>query len=95
MAFRQKVRLWLGITTFLLWTATVSPPLHAAEKFDDLRSQARQLEKEGDWAKACSFYAAILRKDPSLVDVQERFQDRKSTRLNSSHIQKSRMPSSA
>ena len=35
----------------------------------------------------------ILRRDPSgsLIDTE----DRKSTRLNSSHIQKSRMPSSA
>ena len=31
----------------------------------------------------------------SLPDVVHRFKDRKSTRLNSSHIQKSRMPSSA
>ena len=30
-----------------------------------------------------------------VADIQSRLQDRKSTRLNSSHIQKSRMPSSA
>ena len=29
------------------------------------------------------------------ADAQQRVEDRKSTRLNSSHIQKSRMPSSA
>ena len=33
--------------------------------------------------------------DGKTVDVMPLFQDRKSTRLNSSHIQKSRMPSSA
>ena len=31
----------------------------------------------------------------TLMDILIRYQDRKSTRLNSSHIQKSRMPSSA
>ena len=36
----------------------------------------------------------LAKRDPAFVEVAVR-QDRKSTRLNSSHIQKSRMPSSA
>ena len=36
--------------------------------------------------------AALIKLDEG---VHKRLQDRKSTRLNSSHIQKSRMPSSA
>ena len=36
-----------------------------------------------------------VRMDRVLGRLQELFRDRKSTRLNSSHIQKSRMPSSA
>ena len=41
-------------------------------------------------------YAGTKRKfEHGLWDVDAQMQDRKSTRLNSSHIQKSRMPSSA
>ena len=39
--------------------------------------------------------AAILVADPSLLNGQNGILDRKSTRLNSSHSQQSRMPSSA
>ena len=39
-----------------------------------------------------SWYFKLLREGRSVADIRE---DRKSTRLNSSHIQKSRMPSSA
>lgn len=72
MACMQRVRLWLSIAvcSFSLFL----PAARAAESLADLRQQARQLERDGDWAKACSFYAYILTKDRTLTDVRERFQ---------------------
>lgn len=70
----RKLRVWPCVAVVSLWTALLLPTAHAAESIDDLRQQARQLEQNGDWAKACSFYAYILTKDRSLTDVKERFQ---------------------
>lgn len=72
MAFLRRLRLWIAVVA--LWMALLLPTAQAADSITELRSQARQLEKEGDWAKACSFYAYILTKDRSLTDVKERFQ---------------------
>ena len=41
------------------------------------------------------FYGGMVRKKNVLATVMQSFADRKSTRLNSSHSQQSRMPSSA
>lgn len=73
MACMRQVRLWLGIAVISFGTLFL-PAASAAESLDDLRQQARQLEKDGDWARACSFYAYILTKDRTLTDVKERFQ---------------------
>ena len=46
--------------------------------------------------KSSTWTAAIKEaKEKELMDIQNRVQDRKSTRLNSSHLVRSRMPSSA
>lgn len=70
----RGIRLWLSVAILWLGTASLLAPVRAAERIEDLRNQARQLEKEGDWSGACAFYAYILSKDRSQVDVQERFQ---------------------
>ena len=42
-----------------------------------------------------NWYEGAVKKNPSMVDNYEKQSDRKSTRLNSSHMSESRMPSSA
>ena len=55
-----------------------------------------QVEEHIDAPAGCTVYdASGLTVSPGFVDGHVHFRDRKSTRLNSSHIQKSRMPSSA
>ena len=54
------------------------------------------LNKEETIGKACSLIEEARDNGADLIVFPEAFiPDRKSTRLNSSHIQKSRMPSSA
>ena len=56
---------------------------------------ARRAFDKGDWSRDLEFrYHCLGQLHEALTAEQERL-DRKSTRLNSSHIQKSRMPSSA
>ena len=57
----------------------------------------RDIEKLADEVARTQYEPAALRKRgrPTLGDGPSELVDRKSTRLNSSHIQKSRMPSSA
>ena len=64
----------------------------AVEKFKQCPKHItiiRHADREDDSQFHC---VPMLTKDVSMV---QRHEDRKSTRLNSSHIQKSRMPSSA
>lgn len=65
LAALATVAVWAGVAL-----AAAAPP----DKIDGLRTQAKKCEKEGDWSQACSFYAYILSKDPTLADVRERFQ---------------------
>ena len=57
-------------------------------EYDSVKKYIRGEQKSGDFAKT-------VMPDLILVSSRHLFRDRKSTRLNSSHIQKSRMPSSA
>ena len=70
-----------------------SVPLH----FACMRSDVSGTETARRFFRQClQQYVAYRRIDPSLCEAPLTFhEDRKSTRLNSSHIQKSRMPSSA
>jgi carboxyl-terminal processing protease len=68
------VRLSAAITAAILMAALALPAFAAADKTDDMRTQAKKCEKEGDWSKACSYYAYILSKDPTLTEVRQRFQ---------------------
>ena len=56
-----------------------------------------RLVHDFDWAGAEEQFRLALELSPGAADVYDHYGwlDRKSTRLNSSHIQKSRMPSSA
>ena len=67
-------------------SAEVEPVIAAIQRFDPVGVAARSAQE------CLLIQIEMLRydRDPILVDL-----DRKSTRLNSSHIQKSRMPSSA
>ena len=64
---------------------------------------ANLVDEANEWRdkmleKVAEFDDALMEKyfdDPSTITEEEVLRDRKSTRLNSSHIQKSRMPSSA
>ena len=68
-----------------------------------LQKKVEAMEKVGAGALADQALRKLIRLhlqkyEKQLAEVQrelEPFEDRKSTRLNSSHIQKSRMPSSA
>ena len=66
--------------------------LHGASQFSDEHAFTKALVKFGELVK--KYYGKpvefVLHKNSELG-----LEDRKSTRLNSSHIQKSRMPSSA
>ena len=53
------------------------------------------IETEGLNAFPINEGTALRFNDLAMIDVSKEGGDRKSTRLNSSHIQKSRMPSSA
>ena len=57
-------------------------------------------KSDPDWCPGCGDFGVLAAVQKALVDLQIPTHnvvtiDRKSTRLNSSHIQKSRMPSSA
>ena len=70
----------------------------------DRLQHAIRLHESGKIAEAAAIFADILRADPNHLDALYRLghihlqngrADRKSTRLNSSHVSESRMPSSA
>ena len=64
-----------------------------ARRKDVLEKAAGEIAKQTN--RKIVAIPADLRKDADAKNFIEQAQDRKSTRLNSSHIQKSRMPSSA
>ena len=72
-----------------------------AQDWTSLDRQAEELYTKGDLAEAIRVAklavsaAAGPKQSARSLDRLGFFEDRKSTRLNSSHIQKSRMPSSA
>ena len=83
---------WVGWSVYDGFFKDRSPgemAYHAADKFFE----------DGDYARALDDYDTALRTDPSNVHAlrgrARSLIDRKSTRLNSSHSQQSRMPSSA
>jgi carboxyl-terminal processing protease len=58
-----------------LGIAFLQLPVRAADpKLEDIRNQARQAEKDKDWAKACSYYAFILTRDRNSKEDRESFQ---------------------
>ena len=63
---------------------------HIKRRFHSIREHA----KDG-YIKICKVHTNLNVADPLTKVLPRTKQDRKSTRLNSSHIQKSRMPSSA
>ena len=91
---RDQRQLWQA-----LWQGFRVPPFAA----DDLIRQARRYSSRRDLTRALRLIARAdlaLRSNPPskrlvLEQLVMELADRKSTRLNSSHIQKSRMPSSA
>ena len=60
--------------------------------FEDLRGYLTYLEKQGQLLRVRE---EVDVKYEIAAGIRKTSEDRKSTRLNSSHIQKSRMPSSA
>jgi carboxyl-terminal processing protease len=67
------VRRWLGLAAVvLLPSALAAGPV--ADKAEDLRFIAAKFEKAHDWARACTYYAYLLGKDPNQADVRERLQ---------------------
>ena len=66
-------------------------------QFDVLKAQVRQAQQLSSLGTAAAMIAHEVNNllTPILSYSDYALQDRKSTRLNSSHIQKSRMPSSA
>lgn len=77
MAFLPRMRPWSSLTLVCLGTAFFCLPLRAhaqaAEKIEDLCSQARQLERQGEWGRACTYYAYILSQHRHHPGVRERF----------------------
>ena len=73
-----------------------SLPLSQGKPLDVPRTvhQALELHRQGRIADAERLYASVLAVRPDNIDALQML-DRKSTRLNSSHSQQSRMPSSA
>ena len=55
----------------------------------------QEFRRRADAALAALKASLITAEESADMEVEEQAGDRKSTRLNSSHIQKSRMPSSA
>ena len=72
----------------------VVTPAHEGESLREMYELLDGLLLTGGEDVAPARYGEPVR-SPSVESVPERDTDRKSTRLNSSHIQKSRMPSSA
>ena len=66
-------------------------------KFYTTTCQAKELATEAKTAKdkAKELSNEVLLKKGEVLRLTEDFKDRKSTRLNSSHLARSRMPSSA
>ena len=64
------------------------------EKVDYIYS-SHCLEHLPDWVEALDYWASKLKSGGALFLYLPHYKDRKSTRLNSSHIPLSRMPSSA
>ena len=71
------------------------------EALDDLLTEGQEKVEARDYAGAIALYQEATRIDPSNARLFSGIgylyvqQDRKSTRLNSSHVKRSRMPSSA
>ena len=66
------------------------PPENAKKKPSQVKKKAEQMAADGHTKRRI-----LVRSMRYGLPAQPALQDRKSTRLNSSHIQKSRMPSSA
>ena len=77
---------WQDAGTCLLYTSGTAPDTAPEEALPLFREWAV------DWENGCF---ALRRGEPYLVSGDEALKDRKSTRLNSSHLKLSRMPSSA
>lgn len=76
MDCNRSKRCWLSTGSAFLVTIVLLAPVQAQEaKFDPLRRQAEQLEKEGQWEKACDVYADLFGKDRNLSEaVKKRYQ---------------------
>lgn len=80
MACKRSVWCWLRIPVAVLGMACLLPQLHAAGNdpapafpLAQLRRQARDLEEQGQWLKACELYEQILSKDRGVAEVRDRY----------------------
>ena len=83
-SFGTEVTLKFGLRHPIVGAVLLSPPLHRA-KAEDVAA----------WAGSGKRLVAIVPELDDYLRPPEAVEDRKSTRLNSSHTQQSRMPSSA
>jgi carboxyl-terminal processing protease len=69
-------RRW-SVPLFILGIVSFAPKLQALEpaKIKELRQQAEYHEQQAEWDKACFVYESILRRDRSIPEVAERYQN--------------------
>ena len=94
-----------GATDYVLKTNLVRLPAAVERALQDKELRAARRKAEAEISRQRAFLRQVIDLDCNLIFVKDRegrftlvnqaVADRKSTRLNSSHIQKSRMPSSA
>ncbi|MGE3808527.1 MAG: S41 family peptidase [Gemmataceae bacterium] len=73
MASTRCVRLGSKLAILALFVAFLSATTLRADQLEDLRKTAQRHEANGDYGKACSYYAAILAKDRTLTEIKQRF----------------------
>src|SRR5262249_43930968 len=75
LEYQRVASRWLNPAAALVWTALVVPSFQAETdfKYNDLRRQAEQAEKAGQWEKARDFYEQLLIKDRAQLEIRERY----------------------
>jgi carboxyl-terminal processing protease len=78
LATFRHVPSWLLGTVLSLGILSLPLPLHAATdgqsaSFLELRRQAKEFEKQGDWIRACEIYEQILGKHRQRTDIKEQY----------------------
>jgi len=71
------VRFWPGIPALLLGLGCLALPCRAASVGDDtdkVRKEALELERSGQWARACDLYWQLLKSDRDQANLKEHYQ---------------------